>query len=102
MTATAVTSTHARSRLERGRAWLDARPAAEEVLLVAANVEAASELTRQLARAKGSAFGWHRVTLAQLAAITATPLLAERGLASISQLGSEATVARFVHRLKSE
>ena len=32
----------------------------------------------------------------------ALPALTEHGLASISQLGSEATVARLVHRLKIE
>src|SRR5438270_6441156 len=102
MIAIVAASVAARSRLECARAWLDARPTAEEVLIVAANIEAAGHLARELARAKGSAFGWHRLTLAQLAATMAMPLLTERGLASISSLGSEAAVARLVHRLKSE
>jgi len=97
-----VISTDSRSRLERARAWLGARPGAEEVVIVAANIEAASQLARDLVRSTGSAFGWHRLTLAQLAAAMALPALAGRGLASISQLGSEATVARLVQRLKSE
>lgn len=102
MTATVIISVGARSRVERARAWLAARPRAEEVLILAANLEAASQLARNLARERGAGFGWHRLTLAQLAGMMALPALTERGLASISQLGSEAAVARLVHRLKSE
>ena len=102
MTATVVISVEVCSRAERACAWLEARPRALEVLIVAANLEAASQLARDLARKKGAGFGWHRLTLAQLAATMALPALADRGLASISQLGTEATVARLVHRLKSE
>lgn len=102
MTATVIISAAACSRLQRARAWLDGIPTAEEVLIVAANIEAASQLARDGARAKGSAFGWHRLSLAQLAATMAMPLLTERGLASISSLGTEAAVARLIHRLKSE
>jgi hypothetical protein len=40
--------------------------------------------------------------MAQLVATMALPQLTERGLASISQIGTEATVARVVHRLKSD
>src|SRR5207248_2650041 len=84
MTAAAVTSPETHSRLERGRAWLEARPSAEEVLILAANSEAASHLVREMAKAKGAAFGWHRLSLAQLAATIALPALTERGLVSIS------------------
>ena len=102
MTATVVISVEARSRVERARAWLETRPRAEEVLILAANLEAARQLARALARERGAGFGWHRLTLAQLAGTMALPALTERGLASISQLGSEAAVARLVHHLKSE
>ena len=72
------------------------------MLIVGASLGAANELARRLAKKKGSAFGWHRLTLAQLAANIALPKLTESGLASISPIGTEATVARLVHRLKSE
>ena len=42
------------------------------------------------------------MTLPQLAAALAAPLLAERELVPLSRLGAEAIVARVVHRLKAE
>src|SRR5207244_1982326 len=51
---------------------------------------------------KGGAFGWHRLTLPLLAAAIAASALATRGLVPLSRLGTEATVARLVHRLKEE
>lgn len=102
MTRTVVVAGASRSRLERARAWLEGRANAEEVLVIGGSIEAANELVRTLAQNKGSAFGWHRLTMAQLVATMALPQLTERGLASISRVGTEATVARVVHRLKSE
>jgi RecB family exonuclease len=102
MTTTAVTSVASRSRIDHARAWLETRDAAEEVVILGASLGAANDLARSLAKAKGAAFGWHRLTLTQLAAKLARPLLADRGLASISQIGAEATVARLLHRLRIE
>jgi ATP-dependent helicase/nuclease subunit B len=100
MTTTVVTSVASRSRIDRARAWLETRDAAEEVLILGASLNAANELARSLAKTKGAAFGWHRMTLAQLAANIASPALIDHGLASIRQLGAEATVARLLHRLR--
>jgi ATP-dependent helicase/nuclease subunit B len=102
MTTTVVTSVASRSRIDHARTWLEARDPAEEVLILGANLNAANELARSLAKTRGAAFGWHRLTLAQLAANIASPALTERGLASISQIGAEATVARLLHRLRIE
>jgi ATP-dependent helicase/nuclease subunit B len=102
MTTTVVTSVSSRSRIDRARAWLETRDDAEEVLILGANLGAANELARSLAKTKGAAFGWHRQTLAQLAANIASPVLTERGLASISHIGAEATVTRLLHRLRIE
>jgi hypothetical protein len=102
MSASVVTSTANLTRLERAHAWLAGREAGEELVIVGATLGAANELARSLAKAKGAAFGWHRLTLAQLAASIALPELTARGLASISHIGTEATVARLVHRLKTE
>jgi hypothetical protein len=102
MTTTAVTSVGSLPRIDRARAWLETRDNAEEVLILGASLGAANELTRSLVKTRGAAFGWHRLTLAQLAANIASPVLTERGLASISQIGAEATVARLLHRLRIE
>ena len=60
--------------------WEAHRPVgpAEEILVLAANADAASELVRSVALEKGAAFGWHRLSLPQFAATLAAPLLAER------------------------
>jgi ATP-dependent helicase/nuclease subunit B len=102
MTTTVVTSVASRSRIDRARAWLETRDAAQEVLILGASLNGANELPRSLAKTKGAAFGWHRLTLAQLASNIASPALAERGLASITQIGAEATVARLLRRLRIE
>ena len=102
MTTTVVTSVGSLYRIERARAWLETRDDAEEVLILGASLGAANELARSLAKTRGAAFGWHRLTLAQLAANIAAPVLAARGLASISRIGAEAIVARVVHRLRIE
>jgi hypothetical protein len=102
MTTTVITSVASRSRIDRARSWLKARDAAEEVLILGASLNAANELARSLAKTRGAAFGWHRLTPAQLAANIALPALTERGLASISQVGAEATVTRLLHRLRIE
>src|ERR1700730_16290893 len=102
MTTTVVTSVGSLSRIDRARTWLKTRDDAEEVLILGASLGAANELVRSLAKTRGAAFGWHRLTLAQLAANIASPALTERGLAPIRQLGAEATVARLLHRLRIE
>jgi ATP-dependent helicase/nuclease subunit B len=102
MGAHAVTSAPNHRRIEQARAWLGSRDAAEEVLIVGASLDAANELSRRLANEKGAAFGWHRLTLSQLAAAVAAPTLAMRGLVPLSRVGAEAMVARLVHRLTAE
>lgn len=102
MPTAVVTSVSSRSRISRARLWLQARDAAQEVLILGASLAAANEVARSSAKTKGGAFGWHRMTLAQLAATVALPVLTERGLVSLTQIGTEATVARLVHRLRTE
>ena len=63
---------------------------------------AANELARRIAKEKGATFGWHRLTLSQLAAAIAAPALATLGLVTLSRLGTEAIVTRVIHRLKAE
>jgi hypothetical protein len=86
-------------RIARARAWLNSRGPAEEVLIIGASRDAANELARQVAQMRGAAFGWHRLTLAQLAAALAGPALAARGIVPLSRLGVQALATRVVHSL---
>jgi hypothetical protein len=81
MAITVVASLVSRLRLDRARAWLEARGPDEEVLILGASLAAANEIARSAARKKGGAFGWHRLTLAQLAGALALPEATRRGLA---------------------
>ena len=102
MPVNVVVSAEARFRVERARAWLATRDSAQEVLILGASLHSANEIARSLAKVKGAAFGWHRLTVPQLAATIALPQLTELGLASITPVGTEATVTRLVHRLRTE
>lgn len=102
MNATAVTSVAHRRRLERARAWLESLGQTEELLVASAALDGANDLARAAAKGKGVAFGWHRLGISQLAFAIASPALAARGLVPLSRLGTEAIVARIVHRLKDD
>src|SRR5258708_7257996 len=102
MTATAVTSVANRRRLARARAWLESRNHSEEGLVVGATLDGANELTRTVAKQKGAAFGWHRLSFFRLEFAIAAPVLATRGLVPISRVATEAIVAGLVHRLRAE
>src|SRR5215472_12417827 len=100
MKLTAVISVVNHRRLQVARAWLEARTQSEEMLIVGATLDGANELARDVVKVHCAAFGWHRLTLSQLAVAIAAPVLAARALAPLSRLGTEAIVARSVHRLK--
>jgi hypothetical protein len=102
MSATVCTSSMSHRRIARARAWLKACAPAEEVLIIGANRDAANELARGVAQTTGAAFGWHRITLAQLAAVLAAPTMALRGIVSVGSLGAEAIVRRAMHALRSD
>jgi ATP-dependent helicase/nuclease subunit B len=102
MKSRAVVSVSSMRRNARARTWLTSRPQAEEVLIVGSTLDAANELARQGAQNKGAAFGWHRLSLPGLAATIAAPVLAAQGLVALTRIGSEAIVARLIHRLQTE
>ena len=102
MNCVAFVSAANRPRIRRAEAWLESRTAAEELLIVAATLDAANELARGVAKKKGAAFGWHRLTLPQLAFAIAARVLAARGLTPLSRIGADAIVARLVHRMNAE
>jgi ATP-dependent helicase/nuclease subunit B len=102
MGATVVISVASHRRLGAARVWLESRSQSEEVLVVGATLDGANELARTVAKQKGAAFGWHRLSLTQLAFAIAAPMLATRGLVPLSRVAREAVVAGLVHRLKAE
>jgi RecB family exonuclease len=95
----AIVSPSARERVGAALRWLAERRAGEPALVVAASADAASELLRGAASARGAAFGWHRATLARVAAELARPALAAEGLVPAGALAAQALVARVVHGL---
>src|SRR4051812_42522128 len=102
MVRIAVSSVSSQRRAGYARAWLEAQALDRELLLVGATLDGANELARQVARTKGAAFGWHRLSLAQLVAASAAHALAARGLVPLSRIATEAIIVRLVHRLKAE
>ena len=102
LSASVIVSSAAQRRLARARTWLEQRNTAEEVVIVAATLDAANGLRREVARAKGAVFGWHRITFRGLAAALAAPSLAERHMVPVGQLGTEAVAARAVRKLSAQ
>jgi ATP-dependent helicase/nuclease subunit B len=94
-----LVSSCADDRLAIARSWLRARSPSEEVLVVGASADAASDLVRSAALESGAAFGWHRATTARLAASLAARALTQRGRVPVGRLVSEAVVARVIHEL---
>ena len=92
-----ISAPAAEARQAAARSWLESRAAGEEVLVVAATADAANELLRGVARARGAAFGWHRATFARLAASLAAESLARADAVPVSRLVAQAVVARVVH-----
>src|SRR5262249_33084257 len=86
-------------RIASALAWLQSRGPAEELLVIGATLDAANELARSIVHSAGSVFGWHRLSLAQLAATLAKPRMAAAGVVPVGQLGVVATVSRAIHRL---
>ncbi len=87
-------------RLEVARAWLRECLPCEEVLIVGASADAASDLVRHAALDAGGVFGWHRTTMPRLAAVLAGRALAERGWVPVGRLAAEAVVTRVLHELR--
>ncbi len=55
MSVHAVTSSTSHRRIHGAQRWLENRAAAEEVLIVAATLDAANKLARKVAKMKGAA-----------------------------------------------
>src|SRR5262245_4993578 len=99
MGITAVTSAASHQRIARARSWLDARRPEDEVLIIGATPGAANELARNIAQAKRASFGYHRLTLGQLASTLARPLLSAQCTVPLGALGVQAVANRAIHKL---
>jgi hypothetical protein len=89
-----VESAAAELRLAEARAFVQRFTPSTSVLVVGASRGAADDLARAVAAAHPATLGLHRFSVAQLAARLAAPVLAARGAAPSSYLGSEAVAAR--------
>ena len=96
-----ISAPRAELRLAAVGEWLASRPLADETVVVGASADAAMECVRALARQRGSAFGFHALSLARLAGELAKLGLAERGLAQVGALPMEALCVRVVDRLRT-
>src|SRR6516225_4908891 len=99
MSVTVVTSAANHHRIAFGQDWLKARRPVEELLIIGSTLGAANEIARSLARAKGASFGYHRMTLGQLAAALARPVLAAQRTVPLGALGIQAVANRAIHKL---
>ncbi len=87
-------SARARDRLDAARAFVAARPAGSDVLVVAPLRETADDFVRECARDAGGTFGIHRFGFWGLVSWVASSELASAGLAPATPLGAEAVAAR--------
>ena len=102
MSRRVVVSARSELRVREATAWLAAREPGREVLVLGATTDAAGEVIRAVALARGSAFGMHRFTLGRLAAELAKHELVERDLAAVGGLPIEALCARVVQRMRRD
>lgn len=89
-----VESAATEMRLAQARAFVRAKVAAGDVLLVGASRGAVDDLARSVAVECGATMGLHRLSVTQLAARLAAPLLAASRRAPATLLGAEAVAAR--------
>jgi ATP-dependent helicase/nuclease subunit B len=89
-----IESPSAQLRIDAARAFVATHARDGDVWLVGASRGSVDDLARSIAIETGATIGIHRFSLAQLAARLAAPVLAARGLAPVTYLGSEAVAAR--------
>jgi hypothetical protein len=97
--ATIFKSPRAGERSAAAKQWLRALSPDAEVLIVAANWDAADDLLRAIADERGAAFAIHRLTLDRTISILAAETLADRNLAPAVGLTVNAIAARAIHIL---
>jgi ATP-dependent helicase/nuclease subunit B len=88
-----IESSGSSARLREAQRWLTER-ADRGAVIVSASRGAADDLARAVALSRGTTAGLHRFSFAQLASRLAAPVLAARGIAPATVIGSEAIAAR--------
>ena len=96
-----IEGSEASARLGEARRWLAAR-ADRGAIVVSASRGAADDLARSIALARGATAGLHRYSFSQLAARLAAPVLASRGIAPATLIGSEAVAARATFEARKD
>ncbi|MQA90481.1 MAG: PD-(D/E)XK nuclease family protein [Gemmatimonas sp.] len=88
--------------MRQAAAWLERRPADQEVLVIAPTLEGGRELLVRAfgASDSGAVFGWRRTTPRLLARDLSASVLGRSGRAPVGSMGVEALVARAVHDLR--
>ena len=81
-------------RLSAAGDFLERVPAAAELLIVGASLDAANDVARRVTATRGATFGLHRVSLTQLAVRLAEAEMARLGVAPATALSAEAVAAR--------
>ena len=84
-------------------AWLAAHSPSQQILIIAANREAAAEIVRQavLDSETGASFGWNRVTSGRLAAEIAGDVVVEKKLVPITRFATDGLMARVIQDLRA-
>src|SRR5262245_60905164 len=91
-----VRSHRAAERIAAAREWLAAAQPATETLVIAPTREAADDLVRGVAAARGAVAGTHRLTFNRLVGLLASEAMVAAGLAPASELAAQAIAARAV------
>jgi ATP-dependent helicase/nuclease subunit B len=94
-----VRSHRAAQRIAAAREWLAAAEPATETLVIAPTREAADDLVRAVAAARGAVAGIHRLTFNRLIGLLASEAMVVNGLAPASDLAAQAIAARAVFHL---
>src|SRR5512133_1206659 len=89
-----IESSSAQLRIDAARGFVSAHAQDGDVFIVGATRAAADDFARSVAVTTGATIGLYRFSLAQLALRLAGPILADRVLAPVTYLGSEAVAAR--------
>jgi ATP-dependent helicase/nuclease subunit B len=101
-TSEVVVAPRAADRIAAARAWLDTLAPGVEALVIAPSQEAADDLVRAAALARGASFALQRLTLNRLAGLLAADCAAADGLAYVSGLGAQAVATRALYALKGD
>jgi CRISPR/Cas system-associated exonuclease Cas4 (RecB family) len=94
-----VRSHRAAERIAAAREWLAAAEPATETLVIAPTREAADDLVRGVAAARGAVAGIHRLTFNRLIGLLASEAMVAAGLSPASDLAAQAIAARAVFHL---